>query len=130
MPRPDEEVLRAAQIEAFYHRWQGTSYQYGASGAQGIDCSALMVEAYDNLFDIRLPRTTEGQSKLGSRVKFSKLGSGDLVFFKTGVFDRHVGIYVGDGFFVHSSVSGGVAKSSLSHGYWHDHYWKARRLLD
>ena len=42
---------------------------------------------------------------------------------------RHVGIYVGDGDFVHSSASSGVIKSSLDSGYWDDHYWKSKRLM-
>ena len=130
LPKPDHEVARAAEIETFYQQWRETQYQYGGSGSGGIDCSALMVEAYDDLYGIQLPRTTDEQSKIGRRVRFGNLKAGDLVFFKTGLFDRHVGIYVGNGLFVHSSQSSGVVKSSLYEDYWHDRYWKAKRLLD
>ena len=130
LPEPDQDVVRAAELEAFYQQWRGTEYQYGGTSSRGVDCSALTMAAYDDLYGIRLPRTTEDQSELGSRVRFRNLRAGDLVFFKTGIFDRHVGIYIGDGVFVHSSASSGVIKSSLKYGYWNDKYWKARRILD
>ncbi len=130
LPEPSEEVRRQAQIEQFFQKWQGTRYGYGGTGQQGIDCSALMVEAYSDIYSINLPRTTENQAKLGKRTKQKKLRAGDLVFFKTGFTRRHVGIYLDDGVFVHASESGGVMKSSLQSGYWADHYWKARRIKE
>jgi probable lipoprotein NlpC len=128
LPEPSEEVRRQAQIEQFFQKWQGTQYGYGGTGQSGIDCSALMVEAYSDIYSINLPRTTEHQAKLGKRIKLKKLQAGDLVFFKTGFTRRHVGIYLDDGIFVHASESGGVMKSSLESVYWSDHYWKARRI--
>ena len=129
LPEPSTEVRRAAGIESFYQQWGGSSYSYGGSSPDGIDCSALMVEAYSDLYNIRLPRTTDEQAKMGKRVRKGNLRAGDLVFFKTGIVRRHVGIYIGDGDFVHSSASSGVIKSSLDSGYWDDHYWKSKRLL-
>jgi cell wall-associated NlpC family hydrolase len=90
----DAQVKREADIELFYRNWHGTNYQYGGNNDSGIDCSALMVEAYDQLFGIALPRTTEDQSTLGKRVRKRKISAGDLVFFKTGLSSRHVGIYL------------------------------------
>lgn len=130
LPRPNKEVNRAAEIEAFYQKWQGTSYQYGGSNGSGIDCSALVVEAYDDLFGMPMPRTTEAQSDMGKRIRAKNLKSGDLVFFKTGIFKRHVGIYLDHGVFVHASGSGGVMKSTLRSDYWSDHYWKSKRVLN
>ena len=89
-----------------------------------------MVEAYDDLFDIKLPRTTKDQSTLGNRVRKRNLDAGDLVFFKTGLTRRHVGIYMKDGIFVHASRSNGVVKSSLDSGYWADNFWKAKRVAN
>ncbi len=130
LPRPSNEVTRTAEIEAFYQKWQGTSYQYGGSNGGGIDCSALVVEAYDDLFGIHMPRTTEAQSDMGKRIRAKNLKSGDLVFFKTGFFKRHVGIYLDNGIFVHASGSSGVMKSTLKSEYWSDHYWKSKRVLN
>ena len=130
LPESSEELRRQVQIEQFFQKWQGTQYGYGGTGQQGIDCSALMVEAYSDIYSIQLPRTTESQAKLGKRTKQKKLLAGDLIFFKTGFTRRHVGIYLNDGIFVHASESGGVMKSSLESGYWADHYWKARRIQE
>lgn len=128
--RSGVEAKRADDIEFFYQKWQGTGYQYGGTNGGGIDCSALMVEAYDDLYHLNLPRTTEDQSNLGKRVRMKNLKSGDLVFFKTGITRRHVGIYLDDGLFVHASRSKGVIKSSLGSDYWSKHFWKAKRLLN
>jgi len=130
LPEPEERIKREAEIELFFQKWQGTNYQYGGNDGAGIDCSALMVEAYNDVFDISLPRTTEDQSGLGKRVRKRKVDAGDLVFFKTGLTSRHVGIYLKDGIFIHASRSGGVVKSSLDSGYWADNFWKAKRVLN
>lgn len=128
LPKPSQEVVRQAQIEQFYQKWQGTSYGFGSSSEQAIDCSALMVHAYRDIYGIQLPRTTEHQSDLGKRIRQKKLQAGDLVFFKTGFNQRHVGIYIEDGYFVHASKSSGVQKSQLNSGYWADRYWKSKRI--
>ena len=125
-----EEAQRAAELEAFYRKWNHVSYQYGGSGQSGMDCSALTQQAYRDLYGLRLPRTTEDQARVGKRVSKRRLQAGDLVFFKTGWSTRHVGVYIGDGMFVHSSASSGVVKSSLKTAYWKDRYWKSRRVLD
>ena len=125
----DTQVNREAEIELFFKKWHGTNYQYGGNNGGGIDCSALMVEAYDDLFNFALPRTTEDQSTVGKRVRKRKISAGDLVFFKTGLSSRHVGIYLKDGIFVHASRSRGVVKSSLDSAYWADNYWKAKRVI-
>ena len=126
----DQEVKRVAEIETFYQKWRGVGYQYGGRGRTGIDCSALMVEAYDELYNIHLPRTTKTQSDLGKRVRLKNLRAGDLIFFKTGKLRRHVGIYLEEGVFVHASQSRGVVKSFLFSDYWWDRYWKAKRVLN
>ena len=130
MGRSNDEAQRAAELEAFYRKWSHVSYQYGGSGQGGMDCSALTQQAYRDLYGLRLPRTTEDQAKVGKRVSKRRLRAGDLVFFKTGWSTRHVGVYIGDGMFVHSSASSGVVKSSLATEYWKDRYWRSRRILD
>ena len=128
--RTNEEAQRAAELESFYRKWSHVSYQYGGSGQEGMDCSALTQQAYLDLYGLKLPRTTEDQAKVGKRIGKRRLQAGDLVFFKTGLFTRHVGVYIGDGIFVHSSASSGVVKSSLETEYWKDRYWKSRRILN
>jgi len=61
-------------------------------------------------------------------VSRSALRTGDLVFFKTGIFIRHVGVYLERGRFLHASTSHGVMISELGDVYWKSRYWKARRI--
>jgi probable lipoprotein NlpC len=65
---------------------------------------------------------------LGANVDKNQLRAGDLVFFKTGRTDRHVGVYLENGTFLHASTSQGVIISKLDENYWKSAYWKAKRL--
>ena len=79
-------------------------------------------------FGIDVPRSTEYQSQVGQSIKKHQLRAGDMVFFKTGVKVRHVGIYIDKGDFIHASSSKGVMISNLDNPYWSSAYWKAKRL--
>lgn len=111
-----------------HDRWRGTRYRVGGLDGDGFDCSGLTYVLYRDLFGKHLPRTTGEQAEVGRSVNRGRLGPGDLVFFKTGVFQKHVGIYVENGLFLHASRSGGVRLSDLEKGYWRKRYWQARRL--
>ena len=116
------------RLMAYYRQWYGTPYQWGGNSRRGIDCSAFVQLAYRDVFRIDLPRYTEDQADTGRRVSRKKLRGGDLVFFKTGWFKYHVGVYIADGKFIHASESKGVIQSSLNSDYWSRRYWKARRV--
>ena len=75
-----------------------------------------------------MPRSTEHQSKTGQTIQQEQLRAGDLVFFKTGIFTRHVGMYIDMGNFLHVSTRKGVMISNLEDPYWNDTYWKANRV--
>ena len=76
---------------------------------------------------MNLPRTTLQQAEIGSRIDRSELQPGDLVFFKTGKYSRHVGIYIGNESFLHSGETLGVSITPLSNPYWRKRFWQARR---
>lgn len=122
-------LVRAALLKQ-YAAWAGTRYLYGGTTHRGIDCSALMQHVFRTSFDYELPRTTLGQVIQGARVPKADLRPGDLVFFRPHRGDRHVGVYVGNGYFMHASTSQGVKLSRLSNPYWEEHYWTARRTMD
>ncbi len=126
LPAGDDAI---AGLMAHYRQWHGTPYRLGGSSRRGVDCSAYVQSVYRDLYRVELPRSTEDQEDVGRRVSRSRLRSGDLVFFKTGWFKRHVGVYVANGRFIHASESRGVTESSLSTPYWSRTYWKARRVL-
>ena len=111
-----------------YHHWKGVKYRMGGLSRDGIDCSGFVYRTYREQLGISIPRSTENQARIGKPVSRGQLSSGDLVFFKTGFKARHVGIYVGDGRFVHASTSNGVMLSGLEDYYWRDRFWHARRL--
>lgn len=119
---------RIAELERFFDDWRGTPYRYGGESRRGMDCSAFVSRAYQDLYGQTLPRTTRSQARAGSRVGKRRLRPGDLVFFRTGRNSRHVGIYVKNGEFIHASQRKGVIRSSLSTPYWSRHYWRARRI--
>lgn len=109
-----------------YAQWQGTKYRLGGTTKNGIDCSAFVGKVFDGAFALDLPRTTTELKFLGTPVDKNDLQVGDLVFFRK---NKHVGVYIGDDQFVHSSSKKGVITSSLSSGYYNEKYTQARRLM-
>ena len=109
----------------------GSTYVYGDTGKDGYDCSGLVYSIYNNELGISIPRSSVSQSTFGKQVSKSDLQEGDLVFFNTvGNGVSHVGIYVGDGKFIHaSSGQGKVMTSSLTEGYYQERYVNATRVL-
>lgn len=112
-----------------YKDWRHVKHTMGGTSRKGVDCSGLVYQTYRTKFGVAMPRSTEQQSKMGQAVKKGQLKAGDLVFFKTGVFTRHVGMYIDEGNFLHVSSSKGVMISNLDERYWKRAYWKARRVL-
>lgn len=114
----------------------GTPYRYGGNTPEGgFDCSGLVNYVYRDMLDLRLPRTSRELAAMqGPRIPTAQLASGDLVFFGNagdGGQVSHVGIYVGEGRFVHAPNSGGTVRlDRLDGSWWRDHYSGARRLLN
>lgn len=125
-----ERNKRKKNIMQFYKVWKGTPYKLGGTTRKGIDCSAFIQKMYSEKFKINLPRTVEGMSTKGSKVKNRKDWEvGDLIFFKIGKRKvNHVGVYIGDNKFVHASVSKGVMISEYS-PYWKRYFWQTRKVL-
>lgn len=120
----------AAALLQQHKSWEGTPYKFGGATRSGIDCSAFTQITYLQKFKTNLPRTTSDQLTTGHFIKKDQLTAGDLVFFKTGGNkQRHVGIYVEQGVFLHASTSRGVTLSRLDNPYWHKHYWQAVRPI-
>ena len=119
-----------ADLAATAQQYLGCSYTYGGSGPSSFDCSGLTMYVY-GLYGVSLPHGATGQMSYGTAVDKSNLLPGDLVFFSYGG-DAigHVGIYIGDGNFVHASTYGvGVITSSLDSGSYPSRYVGARRIL-
>ena len=113
----------------FYNDWKNVKYKMGGTSRTGIDCSAFTQKAFKEKFGIELPRTTLTQVNVGVEVKKSDLKMGDLVFFKTSKVNKHVGIYMGNGDFLHSSIKG-IQFTKLDKPFYKDAYWTARRIMN
>lgn len=122
-------LIRQALLDE-HQRWVGTPYVLGGEGRRGIDCSALVQQVFSDAFALELPRTTRGQVLEGRLIERAELKAGDLVFFRPPGAYRHVGIYAGDGYFLHASTSQGVILSRLDNVFWQRYYWQARRPFE
>ncbi len=116
-------------LDQQYDDWRDVRHRMGGTSKKGVDCSGLVYQTYRTKFGVAMPRSTEQQARTGRAVKKEQLRTGDLVFFKTGVFTRHVGMYLDQGEFLHVSSTNGVMVSNLDDRYWKRTYWKARRVL-
>ena len=116
-------------IMDFYKEWKDVKYRFGGNSKKGIDCSAFTQRIYKEKFNIKIPRSTRTQVKVGTEVAKSDLELGDLIFFKTGKIDRHVGVYMGNGDFMHASIKG-VKFSKVDKPFYKKAYWTSRRIID
>lgn len=99
---------RAAIAMQFAMDQRGKPYGWGKAGPSSFDCSGLMQAAWAKA-NVKLPRTTWDQVKVGTRVAKSQLQPGDLVFFYSDI--SHVGMYIGDGMMVHAPRPGTVIRT-------------------
>lgn len=121
---------QAGTVLQYAAKFLNAPYKYGGTTPAGFDCSGFTQYVYKHV-GISLSRTAAAQASTGTRVEKAKLLPGDLVFFATGGGGiNHVGIYAGNGRFIHSSspTSGGVIYTSLKESYYAKSYVGARRV--
>ncbi len=131
-PAPDP-IPSAERAEALLQVLLALGIDYrpgGNSPATGFDCSGLVAHVFREAYGIRLPHNARAQSEAGAPVPQEDLQAGDLVFYNT--LKRpfsHVGIYIGDGKFVHAPKQGAqVRVESIRGSYWRQRFNGARRI--
>lgn len=126
----DAEAATHKDLTNTAYKYIGVPYTYGGTTNNGFDCSGFTQRVFSDL-GISIGRTTSAQYSTGTAVSKSDLEVGDLVFFNTsGRGVSHVGIFVGNGQFVHSSTSKGVTVSKLSESYWANRYLGAKQIAN
>lgn len=127
-----EVPMLGEQIVAYGKKFIGTPYVWGGTSLSGgVDCSGFTQGIYRE-FDININRTSNMQALHGKPIDKQELKSGDLIFFDTSGVNNgiisHVGVYAGDGEFIHSNSSKGITLSKLDNSYYKKNYVKSVRL--
>jgi cell wall-associated NlpC family hydrolase len=119
----NEDIIREALAR------RGTPYVWGGASRGGFDCSGFVCYVFAKQRGLKLPHSASAQARLGTAVKKEELTPGDVVFFATyRASISHVGIYIGDGKFVHAANRRkGCRVDTLNSGYYAKRYRGARR---
>ena len=125
--KPTAELRDDAAMHA--QKMVGKPYKYGGASPSGFDCSGLVLYSYKRA-GLVLPHSTDRQRSVSRPIRLGEVRRGDLLFFnQEGKKFGHVGIYVGDGRFVHAPSSGkSVRADRLDTPYWRKHLSEARRI--
>ncbi|ASK28151.1 C40 family peptidase [Neisseria chenwenguii] len=111
----------------------GTPYRWGGGSTEaGFDCSGMIQFVYKNALGVNLPRTARDMAAASKKIPDSRLKAGDLVFFNTGGSSRysHVGLYIGNGEFIHAPSSGKTVQTEkLSKPYYAKNYLGAHTFF-
>ena len=128
-----EPVGSGSALVDYAMQYLGYPYVWAGNTPSGFDCSGFTQYVTQNVYGYDITHSTDTQATMGSSVAWGEWQPGDLVFFVgtggTGGYLSHVGIYVGDGQFIHAeNPSTGVVISSLYSDYYSNHYHSATRL--
>src|SRR5690625_7765836 len=118
---------KSAQCITAGNQRLGTPSVWAGKGPGGFDCSGFVSWAFGEA-GISIPSSTAGLSGTGTKVSYSEVQTGDLVFFDTYKTNGHVGIYVGNGQFIGAQNSTGLAYADMTSGYWKEKRSEERRV--
>ncbi len=119
-PSEDSDLVLLWEVSG----WMGVPYKFGGKSKSGVDCSGLALQIYRNVYNFELRRQSIEMAQHSKKIRSpERLLEGDLVFFRIdGRKISHVGIYLGDGRFVHASTSQGVTINRLNEPYYSERF--------
>lgn len=124
-----ETVVDNCGLRKTIDTYVGIPYKYGGVDRRGLDCSGLVYRVFKDLgYDDFVRTSSEVMYSMGTPVSKRKIQPGDLVFFKKRGKINHVGIYMGNREFAHSSSTIGVSYTTLDNEYFKNKFVGARRL--
>jgi cell wall-associated NlpC family hydrolase len=124
------ETLTNTYLFNFIDEWWAVRYRYGGTTMRGVDCSSYTGQLLYTVYAVSVPRTAREQYRVTARVRKDELQEGDLVFFNTRGGVSHVGVYLSDGYFTHSSCSHGVTISNLNEAYYSKKFISGGRVVE
>ncbi|ABG58925.1 C40 family peptidase [Cytophaga hutchinsonii] len=128
----DTSEYSANEVIAYAKTFIGTPHVMGGVSKKGVDCSGLIMVAHKQA-GVILPHSSHEQGRYGTVIpNVDSLKKGDLLFYYSSYsssnFITHVGIYLGDGTFIHASNRSGVIITNTSDSYWKEKYLFATRF--
>jgi cell wall-associated NlpC family hydrolase len=128
---PEGKKSDAAMLRQVATSYLGAPYRYGGISKQGVDCSGFVCLVFRDLGWGGLPHSARKLRRLGTRISLGRAGAGDLLFFRMGFAGLvdHVGIYLGEGRFIHASSKLGVIESGMDDEYYRSRFIEARRIF-
>ncbi|WP_256218404.1 C40 family peptidase [Bacillus sp. MUM 116] len=120
---------KGQKVVSYAQKYVGSPFKYGGTNPKQFDASGYTQYVYRNAVNIKIPRTSADQYKVGKSVKLNELQPGDLVFYKTnGKSVSFVAIYIGGQKFI-GATSDGVKIQSMNLSYWKEKYVGAKRVI-
>ncbi|MFP4012606.1 MAG: C40 family peptidase [Chitinispirillaceae bacterium] len=131
IPEGKLPAVSETELQQAVSSYLGAPYKYGGTSREGMDCSGFVYLVYKQVYEVSLPRSSGKMWRLGRIVPPKLAKPGDLIFFRSGFFNRinHVGIYMGDNRFVHASSTNGVIYSNMEDDYYSRRFAAIRRMF-
>lgn len=121
--------IKENKLYKFINDWYGVPYKYGGCEKTGVDCSCFTINLFNEVYSKKMPRTAGEIYKECEKTTLEKITEGDLIFFKINSKTiSHVGVYLKDNMFVHSSTSKGVLVNSLTETYYQKYFYTGAKL--
>ena len=118
----------ALQVRKVAESYLGVPYVFGGQSRDGMDCSGFVRQVFNEALGIQLPHNASAISNFGHDVAKEDLQPDDIIFFKGIFFIEHTGIYMGNGYFIHSQSGVGVNYTRLDNPYFTEHFACAKRV--